>query len=1255
MVLMRPWGDRRVALGEHRYRTRDGDNGANGGGDRMSELPFKRRDLLKLTGSSVTFAGVTSDLAVAQNEADGSDVTPLPPILDISTSDETTVEPGDTLSVNISVENHTEDPQFLRLVYPDVLPCCWYFGICTIEAPEPEIGTEYIISRTDDGGDWNKAAFDHGEWVWESMDSGSSVNPRLKFEIPDSLESGSHQITLGAQWACEDIEGGDDPREHVSIDEIEIEVSKPDPELEITAEGDETTPGGEATVEFTLSNDGEATAEDLGIQLGGTPVFDPDWEFVEVWGTPATVGELIEHPDAGVFAVSDGFWDVSDLDPGESQTLTITFEAPDDVEPGEYEVEGYELDEPNVEATAVIEVSPGSEVDAEITLLDIEQEIYEPGDELIKEVLVENTGGTNYEFAIVSFLFPPEGPDLSLLGFVTLEQGVSDTFLISAGLPEDIPEGTYDAAVVVIDPTTEEMLDEDIWEDAFEVERPEEFPTERFLDLKTEKLGPETETSSLDKSSRYSIQGDYSSQDDTDDVEESVSAAIGSRRPSTPSDKQSVESGDEDTEAESISPDNIEQGLAPLIDDLSVNDLGDEELAQETVSGIEDAVEDEALSPETAEEALERLILGERVTEQLLRVIGPAEVEGDEDYHLAGITREQVFKTAISIALMKLGAEDAAEVLGLSEGLAKILESLAKDVVKDFLETALASEIVDDAYESVEERAEKIHEEIVDGEHETDSDVEEAIETEVSTILTEVIYPFRTRVETGQGFQAENFGHFVVDQAVNVERTLEGLHNEMSASSLEEDGLAGTLTDAESFAEDSQDLILYTTKWSTQAVSLLASVADLMSIITITRRLIVAVRDFDPGFFGLSDADSVKPQATGAEIVAAVKAGVALMQAVAIISRSLATTIGDNSMRVLTGIQWLGVRGVQSGGQMSELNDFADEINNFVEEISDRTEQVQEQVNDIADGTVSPVSRASGPSESYIVAADLLNQLENALLAEDFDAVIDFADELSAAYLERQEDERRAIRRSLMVGDKAEVEFADSLVVGDHAAAGSAVRSARMSLLMSLFPMSVEEVEPDNDHIAEALGAIDFVREVETVFDERGADAEDVTEVTEVPAAVSILDIAAARTVGESERAFDISIQVGNIGDTDADDVEVEIEPSDGLTVDVEEAWIGTLESGSEQTVETSVAPEEPGRQRVIVRIGSDDAGSDSALLNLRVDEPDDPAVADYTNEDGIVETGSLRDAIDDWRGDEIDTDLLRDVIDAWRSGEPIE
>jgi len=52
--------------------------------------------------------------------------------------------------------------------------------------------------------------------------------------------------------------------------------------------------------------------------------------------------------------------------------------------------------------------------------------------------------------------------------------------------------------------------------------------------------------------------------------------------------------------------------------------------------------------------------------------------------------------------------------------------------------------------------------------------------------------------------------------------------------------------------------------------------------------------------------------------------------------------------------------------------------------------------------------------------------------------------------------------------------------------------------------------------------------------------------------------------------------------------------------------------------------------------------------------DPTDSPLAEYANDDGIVDTDGLREAIDDWRADEIDTDLLRAAIDAWRTEEPV-
>lgn len=51
---------------------------------------------------------------------------------------------------------------------------------------------------------------------------------------------------------------------------------------------------------------------------------------------------------------------------------------------------------------------------------------------------------------------------------------------------------------------------------------------------------------------------------------------------------------------------------------------------------------------------------------------------------------------------------------------------------------------------------------------------------------------------------------------------------------------------------------------------------------------------------------------------------------------------------------------------------------------------------------------------------------------------------------------------------------------------------------------------------------------------------------------------------------------------------------------------------------------------------------------------PDESSVEEYADDDGVVQTTGLLDAIADWQAGEIETLLLLDVIDAWQSGEQV-
>ena len=98
-------------------------------------------------------------------------------------------------------------------------------------------------------------------------------------------------------------------------------------------------------------------------------------------------------------------------------------------------------------------------------------------------------------------------------------------------------------------------------------------------------------------------------------------------------------------------------------------------------------------------------------------------------------------------------------------------------------------------------------------------------------------------------------------------------------------------------------------------------------------------------------------------------------------------------------------------------------------------------------------------------------------------------------------------------------------------------------------------------------------------------------------------------------------------------------------TVEVETTEV-QIDPTSTESVEFETVFEEPGE--FTLRLNETAVGDPVVVT-------EELSLEEYANDDGIVDTDGLRDAIDDWRGGDIDTDLLRDVIDYWRSGDTVE
>jgi hypothetical protein len=139
---------------------------------------------------------------------------------------------------------------------------------------------------------------------------------------------------------------------------------------------------------------------------------------------------------------------------------------------------------------------------------------------------------------------------------------------------------------------------------------------------------------------------------------------------------------------------------------------------------------------------------------------------------------------------------------------------------------------------------------------------------------------------------------------------------------------------------------------------------------------------------------------------------------------------------------------------------------------------------------------------------------------------------------------------------------------------------------------------------------------------------------------VTNLTTPAATTVGDS---LNITATISNTG-TNSTTQQFNLTVN-GTTVDTTTV---SLDGGNATAVQLTWQTGAGDDGNATVRLSGGDA---AATTNITVAPL---TVADYADENGIVTTLGLFDAIEDWREDLIETRLFFDVIDAWRSDGPV-
>ncbi|MBP1923657.1 hypothetical protein J2751_002702 [Halorubrum alkaliphilum] len=139
------------------------------------------------------------------------------------------------------------------------------------------------------------------------------------------------------------------------------------------------------------------------------------------------------------------------------------------------------------------------------------------------------------------------------------------------------------------------------------------------------------------------------------------------------------------------------------------------------------------------------------------------------------------------------------------------------------------------------------------------------------------------------------------------------------------------------------------------------------------------------------------------------------------------------------------------------------------------------------------------------------------------------------------------------------------------------------------------------------------------------------------------------RVIDEPQPTFDIDPPVPRVGE------EFRLDASESEPRFLLEGY--DWEISSDEPVDTSEpvishTVSDPGEYNVSLTVTDVEGVTETVTTTLTVS--DEPSVADYAGDEGIVRSGGLLDATSDFRSDEIDSGVLLEVAAAFRTGEPV-
>ena len=284
----------------------------------------------------------------------------------------------------------------------------------------------------------------------------------------------------------------------------------------------------------------------------------------------------------------------------------------------------------------------------------------------------------------------------------------------------------------------------------------------------------------------------------------------------------------------------------------------------------------------------------------------------------------------------------------------------------------------------------------------------------------------------------------------------------------------------------------------------------------------------------------------------------------------------------------------------------------------------------------------------------LIDDLVEAIDNNDADNARNLIGVLGDQYSELSSDERIRLRQATILRGGEALSDEEEEQLGQLVSTAASTEMKRAAFLIRAVA-AVRAIEDEADSEGDFGEAVTEVKTADEDLQTEIEKSESTIEESEIPPSIEILNLSLDPSTVNKDQTTELNTTISNVGDDDADEVEISLNPPEEVSTSEVQTTIGTVTGGEDRTETFDIEAEEVGDQRIRVDVTSANAGSDADSKTLSVEELDEPSVEDYTDQNGIVSLTGIRVAVSDWRDTNISVALLEEVAKAWRTQEQIE